>query len=82
MKDIKVDIIIIIIGGVNSMRNECNETMSFDFNNNYVNRLLNTLPNDCAFVNMEFVQFFDGNFYNIDSNFELIKYNISEDSFS
>ncbi len=81
-KNIDNNDIIIIIGGVNSMRNECNETMSFDFNNNYVNRLLNTLPNDSAFVNMEFIQLFDGNFYNIDSNFELIKYNVSEESFS
>ncbi len=73
---------IIITGGVNSLRNETIDSMTFDFEKNDVSKLLTPLPVESAFINIEFIQLFDGNYYNINVNNELIKFNKNEERFS
>ena len=74
--------VIIITGGVNSLRNESIDSMTFDFEKNDVNKLLTPLPFESAFINIEFIQFFDGNYYNINVNNQLIKFAPNEEKFS
>ena len=73
---------IIITGGVNSLRNETIDSMTFNFEKNDVSKLLTPLPVESAFINIEFIQLFDGNYYNINVNNELIKFNKNEERFS
>ena len=74
--------VIIITGGVNSLRNESIDSMTFDFEKNDVNKLLTPLPFESAFINIEFIKLFDGNYYNINVNNQLIKFDQNEEKFS
>ena len=76
------DNVIIITGGVNSLRNETIDSMTFDFEKNDINKLLTPLPFESAFINIEFIQLFDGNYYNINVNNQLIKFDQNEEKFS
>ena len=74
--------VILITGGVNSLRNECSDVLNFNIDNNEISKISTPLPNNSSFINMEFIQLYDDNFYNINGNYELIKFAHKEERFT
>ena len=74
--------VILITGGVNSLRNECSDSLTFNIENNDISKISTPLPNNSSFINMEFIRLFDDNYYNINGNYELIKFDQKEERFS
>ena len=74
--------VILITGGVNSLRNECSDSLNFNIENNNISKISTPLPNNSSFINMEFIRLFDDNYYNINGNYELIKFDQKEERFS
>ena len=74
--------VILITGGVNSLRNECSDVLNFNIDNNEISKISTPLPNNSSFINMEFIQLYDDNYYNINGNYELIKFDHKEERFT
>ena len=72
---------ILLVGGVNSLRNECKDILSFDWTNKKTSKIME-LPGPCSFTHISFIQLTDGLWYNITENFEVVKYEMEENKFS
>lgn len=70
---------IYLIGGVNALRNETKEILSYDFNTNSINQAkfslnFNASFNQIEMIKLEDVSIFENIFFNFSENFEVVKF--------
>jgi hypothetical protein len=67
--------VVYLIGGVNALRNETKEVTQYDFDSNSITLCKFTMLSNHSFNHSQFIKFLDDNsLYNFSENFELIKF--------
>lgn len=72
---------LLLVGGVNSLRNESKDILEFDPNTKKAS-IFSSLPTPCSFTHAGFTQLTDGYWYNITENFDVVRYDAQSQQFS
>ena len=72
---------LLLVGGINSLRNESKDILEFDPNTKKAG-IFSSLPAPCSFTHVGFTQLTDGYWYNITENFDVVRYDAQSQQFS